>query len=92
MIVTRAIERAWLDLCDMPIKKARSIATVVLERIVAELWGEPCIAFEDFEPQRKEMAITRSSKVGNIMASAGYSKIDDAQRLGFEIRSKFAAR
>lgn len=49
------------DLRDMPIKKARAIGTVVLERTVAELRGEPCIAFEDVEPQRKGMAVTRSS-------------------------------
>ena len=45
---------------DMPLKKARAIGTVVLERTVAELRGEPCIAFEDVEPQRKGMAVTRS--------------------------------
>lgn len=46
---------------DMPLKKARALGTVVLERTVAELRGEPCIAFEDVEPQRKGMAVTRSS-------------------------------
>ena len=45
---------------DLPLKKARAIGTVVLERTVAELRGEPCIAFEDVEPQRKGMAVTRS--------------------------------
>lgn len=49
------------DLRDMPIKKARAIGTVVLERTVAELCGEPCMAFEDVEPQRKGMAVTRSA-------------------------------
>ena len=48
------------DLRDMQLKKARAIGTVVLERTVAELRGEPCIAFEDVEPQRKGMAVTRS--------------------------------
>ena len=49
------------QLRDMPLKKARAIGTVVLERTIAELRGESCIAFEDIEPQRKGMAVTRSS-------------------------------
>jgi len=49
------------DLRDMPFKQARALGTVVLERTAAELRGEPCIAFEDVEPQRKGMAVTRSS-------------------------------
>ncbi|MDB2439567.1 Y-family DNA polymerase [Hellea sp.] len=49
------------QLRGMPLKKARALGTVVLERTVAELRGEPCIAFEDVEPQRKGMAVTRSS-------------------------------
>lgn len=46
---------------DMPTKLARSIGTVVLERLRAELNGDPCIAFDEVEPQRKGMAVTRSS-------------------------------
>lgn len=46
---------------DMPIRQARKVGTVVLERTVLELQGEPCIAFEDVEPQRKGMAVTRSA-------------------------------
>lgn len=46
---------------DMQGKLARSIGTVVLERIHAELNGEACIAFEEIEPQRKGMAVTRSA-------------------------------
>ncbi|PHR62203.1 MAG: DNA repair protein [Robiginitomaculum sp.] len=49
------------DLRDMSLKQARAIGTVVLERTKAELMGEPCIAFEDVPPQRKGMAVTRSS-------------------------------
>ena len=49
------------DLRDMPIRQARAIGTVVLERTVLELQGEPCLAFDDLEPQRKGMAVTRSS-------------------------------
>ena len=49
------------DLREIPLKQARGIGTVVLERTVAELRGNPCIAFEDVEPQRKGMAVTRSS-------------------------------
>lgn len=49
------------DLRDMPLRQARAMGTVVLERIVLELQGEPCIAFEDVAPQRKGMAVTRSA-------------------------------
>lgn len=49
------------DLRAMPLRQARAIGTVVLERTVLELQGEPCIAFDDVEPQRKGMAVTRSA-------------------------------
>ena len=49
------------DLRDMPTKQARAVGTVVLERTVLELQGEACLAFDDVKPQRKGMAVTRSS-------------------------------
>jgi DNA polymerase V len=49
------------DLRDMPLRQARQVGTVVLERTVLELQGEPCIALEEVEPQRKGMAVTRSA-------------------------------
>lgn len=49
------------ELRDMPIKQARALGTVVLERTVLELQGEPCLTFDDIEPQRKGMAVTRSA-------------------------------
>ena len=49
------------DLRAMPTKQARAVGTVVLERTVLELQGEACLAFDDVEPQRKGMAVTRSS-------------------------------
>jgi nucleotidyltransferase/DNA polymerase involved in DNA repair len=48
------------SLRDMPIKQARAVGTVVLERLVAELRGVPSNAVETIEPQRKGMAVTRS--------------------------------
>jgi nucleotidyltransferase/DNA polymerase involved in DNA repair len=45
---------------DMPMKQARGVGTVVLERLVAELRGVPSNAIEAIEPQRKGMAVTRS--------------------------------
>lgn len=45
---------------DMPMKQARAVGTVVLERLVAELRGVPSGAVETIEPQRKGMAVTRS--------------------------------
>ncbi|WP_448327721.1 Y-family DNA polymerase [Sulfitobacter sp. M13] len=53
--------RTAAELRDMPIRQARALGTVVLERTVLELQGEPCLAFDDVEPQRKGMAVTRSS-------------------------------
>lgn len=48
------------DLRDMPVKQARGVGTVVLERLVAELRGVAANAVEAIEPQRKGMAVTRS--------------------------------
>jgi DNA polymerase V len=45
---------------DMPMKQARAIGTVVLERLVAELRGVPSDAVESVAPRRKGMAVTRS--------------------------------
>lgn len=52
---------------DMPMPQARKIGTVVLERLVAELQGVRCLELEEVEPQRKGMAVTRSS--GSPMTS-----------------------
>ncbi|KAB2655143.1 Y-family DNA polymerase [Brucella tritici] len=49
------------QLRDMPMPQARKIGTVVLERLVAELQGVRCLELEEVEPQRKGMAVTRSS-------------------------------
>ena len=49
------------ELRAMPLRQARVIGTVVLERTVLELQGEPCLALDDVEPQRKGMAVTRSA-------------------------------
>lgn len=53
--------RTASDLRAMPLRQARAVGTVVLERTVLELQGEPCLAFDDVEPQRKGMAVTRSA-------------------------------
>ena len=45
---------------DMPMKQARAVGTVVLERLVGELRGVPSDAVETIAPQRKGMAVTRS--------------------------------
>ena len=45
---------------DMPMKQARAVGTVVLERLVAELRGVPSGVVETVEPQRKGLAVTRS--------------------------------
>ena len=48
------------QLRDMPMRQARGLGTVVLERLVAELNGVPSSAVEIIEPERKGMAVTRS--------------------------------
>lgn len=53
--------RTAAELRDMPLRQARSLGTVVLERTVLELQGEPCLSFDEVEPQRKGMAVTRSA-------------------------------
>lgn len=49
------------ELRDMPLKLARKIGTVVLERTVAELRGTACAGLELDPPPRKGLAVTRSS-------------------------------
>jgi len=57
------------QLRDMPMPLARKIGTVVLERLVAELQGVRCLELEEVIPQRKGMAVTRSS--GEPMKTLG---------------------
>ncbi|SHF97336.1 impB/mucB/samB family C-terminal domain-containing protein [Loktanella atrilutea] len=49
------------QLRDIALRQARAVGTVVLERTMLELQGEPSIALEEIEPQRKGMAMTRSA-------------------------------
>lgn len=48
------------ELAAMPMKQARAVGTVVLERLVAELRNVPAGVVETVEPQRKGMVVTRS--------------------------------
>lgn len=52
--------RTAAELRDMPMKQARAMGSVVLERLIGELRGVPSSAVETVEPQRKGMAVTRS--------------------------------
>jgi len=45
----------------MPLRQARSVGTVVLERTVLEIQGEACLSFDEVETQRKGIAVTRST-------------------------------
>ena len=49
------------DLRDLQMPLARKIGTVVLQRLVAELQGVASIDMEEVPPQRKGMAVIRSS-------------------------------
>ncbi|WP_427454797.1 Y-family DNA polymerase [Litorimonas sp. WD9-15] len=53
--------RSAAELRDMPVRQARQLGTVVLERTVAELRGTPCLSFNDTVPTRKGLAVTRSA-------------------------------
>lgn len=51
------------ELAAMPMKQARAVGTVVLERLVAELRNVPADVVETVEPQRKGMAVTGRSAI-----------------------------
>jgi DNA polymerase V len=76
------------QLRDMPMKPARAMGTVVLERLVAELRGVPSGVIETIEPQRKGMAVTRSfgTPVSDIETLMG-AVTQYAMRAGEKLRS-----
>lgn len=76
------------QLRDMPMKQARAMGTVVLERLVAELRGVPSGVVETIEPQRKGMAVTRSfgTPVSDIATLMG-AVTQYAMRAGEKLRS-----
>jgi len=76
------------QLRDMPMKQARAMGTVVLERLVAELRGVPSGVVETIEPQRKGMAVTRSfgTPVSDIETLMG-AVTQYAMRAGEKLRS-----
>ena len=76
------------ELRDMPMKQARAIGTVVLERLVAELRGVPSGVVETLEPQRKGMAVTRSfgTPVSDLPTLMG-AVSQYAMRAGEKLRS-----
>ncbi len=49
-----------LVLSQLQLKQARTLGTVVLERLIAELNGVPCLAIEELPAARKGTAVTRS--------------------------------
>jgi DNA polymerase V len=75
------------QLRDMPMKQARAMGTVVLERLVAELRGVPSGVVETIEPQRKGMAVTRSfgTPVSDIATLMG-AVTQYAMRAGEKLR------
>jgi DNA polymerase V len=76
------------QLRDMPMKQARAMGTVVLERLVAELRGVPSGVVETIEPQFKGMAVTRSfgTPVNDIATLMG-AVTQYAMRAGEKLRS-----
>ncbi|WP_312181286.1 translesion error-prone DNA polymerase V subunit UmuC [Pantoea sp. CTOTU46764] len=49
-----------LDLADSPIKLMRDNFTVVMERTIRELRGEPCLELEEFAPTKQQIVCSRS--------------------------------
>ncbi|STV36476.1 Error-prone, lesion bypass DNA polymerase V (UmuC) [Klebsiella pneumoniae] len=49
-----------LQLAESDIRFIRKHFTVVLERTVRELRGEPCLALEEFAPAKQEIICSRS--------------------------------
>jgi DNA polymerase V len=49
-----------LQLCDSDIRFIRKHFSVVLERTVRELRGEPCLGHEEFAPTKQEIVCSRS--------------------------------
>jgi DNA polymerase V len=76
------------QLRDIPMKQARAMGTVVLERLVAELRGVPSGVVETIEPQRKGMAVTRSfgTPVNDVTTLMG-AVTQYAMRAGEKLRS-----
>ena len=75
------------QLAAMPLRQARAVGTVVLERLVAELNGVPSDALELVVPQRKGIAVTRSfgapvTDLDTLRASV----CDYASRAGAKLR------
>ena len=75
------------ELAAMPMKQARAVGTVVLERLVAELRNVPAGVVETVEPQRKGMAVTRSfgSPVRDLETLMG-AVAQHAMRAGEKLR------
>ncbi|WP_312463338.1 translesion error-prone DNA polymerase V subunit UmuC [Pantoea endophytica] len=49
-----------LDLANSPIKLMRDNFTVVMERTIRELRGEPCLELEEFGPTKQQIVCSRS--------------------------------
>lgn len=49
-----------LDLANSPIKLMRDNFTVVMERTIRELRGEPCLELEEFAPTKQQIVCSRS--------------------------------
>ncbi|MGD8205677.1 translesion error-prone DNA polymerase V subunit UmuC [Pantoea sp. FN0305] len=52
--------RTALDLCRMDIRLARRQFSVVLERTIRELRGEPCLALEEHAAPKQQIVVSRS--------------------------------
>ena len=58
-LAARGIENAG-QLAAFPAKRARQLGSVVLERLIHELNGIPCLDLEEIAPAKKGLAVTRS--------------------------------
>ncbi len=79
--------RTAADLANTNPALGRKIMTVVGERLIYELRGMPCLAFEEIAPQRKGCAVTRMfgerlTKQDDVMEAMSFY----AARLGEKLR------
>ena len=75
------------DVRDLDVRPARGAMTVVGERIVRELRGEPCLDLETLPPTRKGCAVTRSfSRRIEDRATLEQAVATHATRLGEKLR------
>ena len=78
-----------LELKQLEPAKARSIYSVVLERTVRELRGEPCMELEEQPPPKKQIVVSRSfGKLVTELSDLEQAVATYASRMGEKLRQQ----